>query len=263
MNAPTRQFRSLLHALSRGLAELVLPGICPACGKDATTRDGLCKACSTELLSLVALPYCPRCGSTLGLGAPARDDGCSQCPTPLPRFTQTVRLGPYAGPIRSAVRHLKFSRRGLLLEPFARLLAMGVEARCQDRPDAVVAIPPHWRRRLSRRCDHAGSLARRLAKRLDSPYQSLLIRTRHTPPQRYLSRRARLENMRNAFAPCSVRDIAGSHLLLVDDVTTTGATANEAARTLVKAGASSVTLAVLAKSEPPTAYAEYRPAADA
>ncbi len=259
MNPMSGQFRSLLRALTRGLAELVLPGVCPACGQDNAARDGLCETCSSELLSLVALPYCPRCGSTLGLGARARDDGCSQCPTPLPRFTQAVRLGPYAGPIRSAVRHLKFSQRGLLLEPFAQLLAMGAGARCEEPPDAVVAIPPHWRRRLSRRCDHAGSLARRLAKRLDCPYQSLLIRTRHTPPQRYLSRRARLENMRNAFSPCSPRDIAGSHLLLVDDVTTTGATANEAARTLVRAGASTVTLAVLAKSEPPTAYAEYRP----
>lgn len=68
--------------------------------------------------------------------------------------------------------------------------------------------------------------------------------------------------MRNAFAPRWPRDVAGAHLLLVDDVTTTGATANEAARTLMRAGARSVTLAVLAKSEPMAAYAEYRPQAD-
>ncbi len=262
MNPRPGQLRSWARSLSRGVMDLILPGICPACRQEIPTQGGLCETCNAQLLSLVALPYCPRCGSTLGLGVPPREDGCSQCPTPLPRFAQAIRLGPYAGPIRSAVRHLKFSPQGLLFEPFARMLATGVESRCQVPLDAVVAIPPHWRRRLSRQRDHASALARRLAKQLDCPYQSLLIRTRHTPPQRYLSRRARLENMRNAFSPCYPKDIAGSHLLLVDDATTTGATANEAARTLIKAGASSVTLAVLAKSERPAAYSEYRPTAE-
>ncbi len=262
MNTHIRQVGSWLQVLGQGLAELVLPGTCPACRADDAGRDGLCDACHAQLLSLVALPYCPRCATTLGPGVPMRDDGCSQCPTPLPQFSQAIRLGPYGGPIRAAVNHLKSHRHGLLLEPFSRLLALGVQARCQTPPDAVVPIAPHWRRRLSRRTDHAGLLARRLAKQLDCVYQPLLLRTRHTPPQRHLSRRARLENMRNAFAPRWPRDVAGAHLLLVDDVTTTGATANEAARTLMRAGARSVTLAVLAKSEPMAAYAEYRPQAD-
>ncbi len=81
-----------------------------------------------------------------------------------------------------------------------------------------------------------------------------LIRVRHTPPQVHLPRTRRIENVRGAFAVRTKRRIEGARVVLVDDVTTTGATANEAARTLLKAGASNVHLAVIAKAEPPRAY---------
>ena len=73
-----------------------------------------------------------------------------------------------------------------------------------------------------------------------------------------LPKSRREENVRGAFQVRDPNAIAGRNILLVDDVTTTGATANEAARTLLAAGASAVALAVLCKSEPPTAYSEYR-----
>ena len=119
-------------------------------------------------------------------------------------------------------------------------------------------VPMHWRRRWSRGYDHARALAKRLAGRLNLPVGNELIRIRYTPPQVTLSRSRRIEIVRGAFALRSTAPIEGAHVLLVDDVTTTGATANETARTLLSGKASRVTLAVVAKAEPPTAYAQHR-----
>ena len=76
----------------------------------------------------------------------------------------------------------------------------------------------------------------------------------HTPPQAHLPKTRRIENVRGAFSVSDPKVISGARVLLVDDVTTTGATANEAARALLAAGASQVVLAVIAKADPPKAY---------
>jgi len=246
-----------VHTVTGGLSDLLLPQVCLTCGRDKVAEDGMCAACGRELLSLVSLPYCPRCGSTLGPNIPISEEGCPGCPTTLPRFGRAIRLGPYAGPLRSAVRQLKYRHSEAMRSRLGRFLAEAVTAKCPDeRFDLVVAIPPHWRRRLARGCDHARVLAGAIARWLSVPVGQALIRVRHTPPQTSLSRTRRLENVRGAFAVSSRRAVAGANILLVDDVTTTGATASEAAKTLLAAEALRVTLAVIAKSEPPTAYAE-------
>jgi predicted amidophosphoribosyltransferase len=119
----------------------------------------------------------------------------------------------------------------------------------------------HWRRRLGRGYDHARVLAREVGGRLDVPVGAELVRVRHTAPQVNLPATRRIENVRGAFAVGDARAVAAADVLLVDDVTTTGATANEAARTLLAAGAARVVLAVVAKAEPPTAYAPHLPSA--
>ena len=240
-----------------GLVELVLPDVCGACGAEEVARGGLCDACNRQLLSLVSLAFCPRCGQTLGPNIPARADGCAGCGDTLPRFERVDRLGPYTGPLRQAVRGLKYHRRQRLRARLAHLLAERIAAGLEDGFgfDAVVPIPMHWRRRLARGFDHARAIATRLAGELALPVGCELARTRNTPPQIHLPRTRRLENVRGAFAVRSEASVAGTSLLLVDDVTTTGATAEEAARTLLRAGAAHVRLAVFAKSETPTAYA--------
>jgi ComF family protein len=249
--------------LAKGAGDLLLPAVCPACQERPPTLDGLCEACAAERLTLLAMPYCPRCGMTLGPGVPADPGGCGKCPTPMPRFSRTVRLGPYAGPLRHAVKHLKFRRGDILSSAATQQLVCAINA-ADDLPglDVVVPIPAHWTRRLARGRDHSGLLARRLARHLGLPLEPLLVRTRSTPPQTHLSRTARIANVRNAFTTRDPAAISGANILLVDDVTTTGATANECARALLKGGAKSVTLGVLAKSEPRDAYSEYLPQRD-
>lgn len=248
--------------VARGLMDLWMPPVCPACQADDVSADaagGLCEDCNIRLLALVALQYCPRCGSTVGPNIPLYEDGCAWCPAPSPRWDRVVRLGPYSPPLRTAVRQLKYHRREIIPLRLAKMLAQAIATHLPDAAfDVAVPIPPHWRRRLARGCDHTAMLAAGLARQLRLPVGKELLRVRNTPPQVWLPKSRREKNIRGAFRAVSDSALAGAHVLLIDDVTTTGGTANEATRVLLAAGASRVDLAVIAKAEPPTAYAPYK-----
>ena len=248
---------SRLRSLGAGAVDLLLPGTCMACRAEEATTENLCQACNLRLLALVALPYCRRCGAGLSGGLPAAES-CRACPSTLPRYDCVIRLGPYEDPLRIIVRQLKYHRQEALRGHLGRLLGAAVAARCEVPLDLVLSVPMHWRRRLARGYDHALVLAKAVAGELDLPVGNELLRVRHTPPQAHLTRTRRIENVRGAFDVRRGAALAGAKVLLVDDVTTTGATANEAARGLLRAGASSVTLAAVAKAEPPAAYSERR-----
>ena len=253
----TSLFRGAYTCLA-GMADLLLPDVCGACGAAPVAAEGLCPPCNLELLSLVAMPFCPRCGHTLGPNVPADEDGCGGCPPTLGHFDRVFRLGPYTACLRRAIRDMKYHRRQRLRRRLTDLLAHRIAT---DWPgedfDAVVTVPMHWLRRLQRGFDHARSIASRLAAALALPLGNDLIRIRNTPPQTHLPRSRRIENVRGAFALRSADTVRGASLLLVDDVTTTGATVDEATRILLKAGAHHVAVAVFAKAEAPTAYAAH------
>lgn len=256
MIALRSQIVAKFTALLRAMGDLVLPELCGACqGADVSSR-GLCDKCLAQLLKLVCLPYCPRCGSTTGPNIPVRQDGCPACPPTLPRFARVVRIGPYADPLRHAIRNLKYRGRQQLRNQLADLLAQATQSAYPDKKfDVIVPIPMHWISRLTRGSDHAMLLAAATSRRLDVPLGKELIRMRNNPPQARLSRTQRIENIKGAFELADAKTIDGANVLLVDDVTTTGATANEATRILLEAGAEKVTLAVIAKTESPIAYA--------
>jgi len=249
MTAWARAIRRAARACAAGAADLWLPPVCPVCEAADISAGGLCDQCNMSLLALVSLRSCPRCGTTVGPNIPVYEDGCWACPSPLGRWDRVVRLGPYREPLRSVVRELKYRRRQILGRRLGRMLAQAVLTACGNASfDVVVPVPAHWRRRLVRGQDHAGVLARAVARRLGLSAGRELVRVRNTPPQVHLPRDRRIQNVRGAFALASKRTVAGAHVLLVDDVTTTGATANEAARTLLKGAAAKVTLVVVAKS---------------
>ena len=142
---------------------------------------------------------------------------------------------------------IKRPHERVLAAALGELLAESLVARqIEATPDAVVPIPMHWTRKAWRGTNSPQTIAERLARRLDAPLAPhLLVRCRRTEPQASLS----LPNDGPTFRACPHPDLAGARLLLVNDIMTTGATANEAARMLIKAGAASVAIAVLARAE--------------
>lgn len=133
------------------------------------------------------------------------------------------------------------------MDVFAQHLAEGVKASSwSDHVEAVVAVPTHWRHRLGRPYYAAEILAERTAALLELPNVGLLRRVRAGPHQIGLSYTQRQDNVRGAFAVIRGGRIDGACVLLVDDVRTTGATLEECARILLKAGCGEVFAAVAA-----------------
>jgi ComF family protein len=162
-----------------------------------------------------------------------------------------LRLGVYDGLLRIVVLRLKDRRSEWLAELVADAWARASPDRFQAlQLDAVVAVPLHPWRRLVRGYNQSEALARGLCGRLSLPLRPWLRRVRHTPTQTGRPASARRANVRGAFAVRRGAVVAGRTVLLMDDVMTTGATASEAARALMSAGARAVTVAVLARAEP-------------
>jgi len=161
-----------------------------------------------------------------------------------------VALGAYDGTLRDTVLRMKNAEGDSLSLTMGRLLVQMRAGRFSEiGPDVVVPIPSHWRRRIVHRTNSAAILAEILAGRLRVPLaERLLRRSRYTVRQSELSPTDRWSNVRRAFSVRSGYHLKEAHVLLVDDVLTTGATCSEAAKALRKAGAARVTVAVIARA---------------
>jgi len=213
---------------SAGVATLLYPAECARCG--APTRWGVvvCGAC-VDRLPRVEDPVCRQCGEAL---ANPSLDLCLRCGTRVRSFDRAISLGPYDGGWRELLHAFKFARekavgRWLAKEFGARLTAQG------EGIGVVTHVPMTRSEERARGFNPSRFLARATARRLGLPERRLLIKVRVTPPQRALSARERETNLRDAFR--AVRSGRGA-VLLVDDLLTTGATADECARTLKRAG---------------------------
>ncbi len=150
-----------------------------------------------------------------------------------------------AFPLDALVKHCKYGGALELTELFARDLAERVRA--HDAADAIIPMPLHPQRQGERGFNQAAEIARRLARHLDLPWLgNVCRRVRDTPPQAGLDLKARRRNLRGAFR-CE-DGLDGRRVALVDDVMTSGASLDELAGTVKKAGAASVTAWVVART---------------
>ena len=157
--------------------------------------------------------------------------------------------GLHLGSLRSAVLLLKFRRKLALVDPMAGLAAAELErAAAIWRPDALVPVPIHWSRRLERGFNQSRLLARRLARAWGCPVRDdVLVRAVATPSQTSLDGAARRANVRRAFRLRHPELVAGRHVVVVDDILTTGATLSECARCLEDAAPRTVGVLAVAR----------------
>jgi ComF family protein len=239
-----------ISVLKQGLFQVLYPGFCLVCRRPLVREErSFCEECRSALAS-EPHEVCQRCAATVGPFT-ALADCCPICKNRSFAFERAFRLGPYQGQLRDAVLQMKHSWGEPVAEAVAELWAdRDGRKLCETGATLVVPVPLHWRRKWTRGYNQSESLARTLASKLDLPFRTdVLRRTRNTSSQVQQSALARQENVRGAFAARSRSELNGKAILLVDDVLTTGSTANEAARALRSAGVARVFAAVVALSQ--------------
>lgn len=220
--------------------DLVFPALCPVCDTTlgAGRRDPLCGGCWDAVRRLPP-PVCSRCGRP-GLDAgPDRAEPCPACALDPPPFHWARAAAEYAGSVREALHALKFRGRVALARPLATLVLEQCAAARPRSVDAVVPVPLAPDRERERGFNQAALLAAPVARAWAAPLRPRwLARRRETAPQSDLGADERRANVRGAFGAAPA--VAGRHVVVVDDVVTTGATVAECARALLAEGAASV-----------------------
>lgn len=243
-----------------------------------------CRICSTPLLEFSRIPvcqacidairplqgsYCAVCGEDLHLPwrdetlsvaadeAADKDDArCVLCQRTDPPFERAVAYGSYDGPLRDLIHLLKFQQVRPAGSVLGRMLAQTVSTLEPTMPVGrivVVPVPLYSRKRVQRGFNQAEAIAVSALRELKHPKRfelgaSILLRRRDTSSQIGLTRHQRRENLRGAFEVRNPTRIAGRDILLVDDVFTTGTTASECARVLLRAGAERVWVVTVART---------------
>lgn len=231
---------SKLRSARRTLLDLLFPPRCAGCGRRG---HWLCPACAGHLRPL-APPWCERCGDPLRFAS--RDGLCAPCRQGGPRALDWARAAyAFAGPLREAIHRFKYGGERARAAHLAGLL-LAWPALPPPGAALLAPVPLDAARRRARGYNQAEELARALAAVWALPLTTDLARTRPTRPQVGLDRAARRENVRGAFA-WRGGPLAARRVLLIDDVMTTGATAEECAVALKAAGATWVGLLALAR----------------
>lgn len=242
----------MFRYLVTGLADLVFPPTCHHCFEGATTGSGisqpLCDTCYKLLVQLLG-SHCPRCAAVYPNIHPAAMN-CPHCQREDYAFTQTIAWGNYDSILREIILQMKDQSNESLAYQMGALFA----DQCRDKFntltfDAILPVPLHWTRRLWRGYNQAESLAQAIARTLSKPcYSHWLWRRLQTPKQTKVTPHQRRKNLKKAMAARIPKQFQGQRILLIDDVLTTGATADACARALLAAGAGNVTVAVLARA---------------
>lgn len=229
------------------LVQLLYPSRCLGCHQPVTATDTLCARCEESLPRLLP-PVCERCGAPLA-GAWDRSAVCPGCRRSAGAFQRARSAYRHDGVIRELLHRVKYQgyrRLGARLGMWLAAYALG--AWTIEELDVVVPMPLTAARRAARGFNQAYWLARPVAAALGRPLdERVLIRVGHAPPQVGLSRAARHRNVQGVFAVPRSALAAARRILLVDDVFTTGSTADAASRALRDAGAASVEVLTLAR----------------
>lgn len=203
---------------------------------------------------------CLRCGDALA-SAPAAGIStlCRACRLAPPPFVRAVSYGVYQGRMREAIHALKYDRLHPASAGLGRMLAHAIEQFAGEAPAEmlVIPVPLHPSKYAQRGFNQSRSLAVAALGFLRKSHpqwrltlaSSTLLRQRATESQAGLTPRQRRQNVRGAFVVSDPARVTAQHVLIVDDILTTGATARAAAQALVESGAASVWVATLARAQ--------------
>lgn len=261
MTVPESAARLLVSARHAAVTalDILLPPTCPCCDAPVSAPGLMCADCY-QGLTILTEPLCRRCGAPFTSGGQGREKGgeaalCPGCRAHPPLFRRARAAFLYDEAAARLILPLKYADRTDLAFVLALHMARAGAA-LFPAADLLVPVPLHRRRLFARRYNQAALLAHALARRSGLAFRpDVLVRTRPTAPLGALSAAARAAELARAFAARAsrIREIRGRRVLLIDDVLTSGATANGCARALLSAGAAAVDVLAAARVPDPRA----------
>lgn len=221
------KFMAILHQVYTGL----FPYTCILCGRASDRKQDLCSACLKDLP--IVNQKCRRCG------VPSFSEICGQCLKDPPPFTACHCLFAYEPPLTYLLLNLKFHQDLVSARILGELLAEKVSQEwyhLKPLPDLIIPVPLHENRLKVRGFNQALEIARPVSRQLNIKISPQAVkRVKDTPAQMHLAAKDRKKNIRRAFTVES--DVIDKHIVIIDDVVTTGATVAEITRMLLKQGA--------------------------
>lgn len=237
---------SIVKTFWQNITNSVLPPLCTICTTALNDHGGLCPKCWC-LLAHIEKPYCERLGTPFG----ANEGGATislQALTNPPSFEKARAAVELNETAKTLIYRLKYSDHLECAHSMATLMSRA-GAQIIAQADMIIPMPLHFLRIWKRKYNQSEKLARIIAQKNQKPLElNALRRHKHTPPQVGKTKSQRLSNVQNAFALTKTGKlkIQGKTILLIDDVFTTGATADSATKTLLRGGAASVNILTFA-----------------
>lgn len=220
------------------MIDMLFPGRCPVCDEIVMPKGKLiCRECRPKL-RYVSEPYCKKCGKPLAL---AEQEYCGDCSRRRHVYDAGLALFCYQGEARKSVERFKFKNKREYAEFYAEEMVKRLGRQIAGwEAEVLVPVPVHRSRLRERGYNQAAVLAAKLSKRTGIPMDGhLLIKKKRTLPQKTLEEKERIKNVRDAFQT-GKNVVQYKKIIIVDDIYTTGSTADECAKVLKRCGAEKV-----------------------
>lgn len=233
----------MLKLVFNKLSQWLLPEHCILCNQ-MTKRDlSLCKDCEADLP--IIKNACQQCARLL-VDIKTDTALCGQCLIHPPFFDKTMASFAYQPPVSKIITDLKFHGNLVNAKVMGYLLLQNLKPHYESLPEIIIPVPLHKIRLKERGFNQALEIARLIAKLLNIPLYTDIIRINNTPPQTGMNAKERKRNIKNAYK--ITKPIRCKHALIIDDVMTTGSTVNELAKLLKRNGVERVDVGCCARA---------------
>lgn len=229
-----------MNPLLKSLIIFIYPAKCRYCSENLDPDDGyyICRSC-WQKSKFIEKPFCEVCGHPMdaNMALPDKIVSCNNCPESL-WFRKARAICDYNSAIGEAIRLLKYNSKEVMAKPLAKLMFESMPKLLPGEGyDYIIPVPLHKKRQRKRGYNQMELIGKWLSRTTGIPIEShSLIKKKNNQSQTKLGPKERIENVRDAFDISDPSTIIGKKILLIDDVMTTGATANECARILAKKG---------------------------